>query len=479
MANTNSSLLRSFIWKSLERFSVVVIQFIIQLILIRLLKPEDYGAFAVGAAIIAILNVILQAGVVKSLVQFKHINSNYFSTAFYTNFIFSIILYGALFLLAPVLQKLTDVNGFVPLIRVLGLSLIIGVFNTIQETYIIRRAKFKKIFVANTFAVIASGIVGIICAVNAMNFWALVFQQLTNLTVCSIVLFLQSGYRVKLYFSFKKTRLMLKYSWKFTLSFLLEASYLNIQSIAIGRLFNTRMLGFITKGQQFPQLIVVNVDSIIQSVMLRNLALRQDCIEDIRVTIKRVSIVSAFLLFPILTALIINSESIILVLFSERWLPSRDFLIIYTLAYMFVPFNSLNIQVPNALGKSNIYLRNEIIKKTIGVLFLVVLLPFGLKLFFYGLIFYGFCCFVVDTVTTGMLIDYGFVLQLRDIFPYAFLSLVVGLINYPIRFLTVGPVISVFLSLVLSGTLYLVASWFFRLEGFRYVRDIIKRPNSF
>ncbi len=474
MSNTSPALLRSFIWKSLERFSVVVIQFIIQLVLIRLLKPEDYGTFAVGAAIIAILNVVLQAGVVKSLVQFKNINSNYFSTAFHANLVFSVLLYSGLYLFAPTLGIITGVSGFVNLIRVLGLSLIIGVFNTIQETYIIRRAKFKKIFVANTIGVIISGIVGIFCALMRMSFWALVIQQLTSLIVCSITLLLQSGYWPKAYFSFAKFRSMLSYSWKFTLSFLLEATFLNVQSIALGRIFNTRILGFVTKGQQFPQLIVVNVDSIIQSVMLRDLSSRQDRLDDIKVTVRRVAIITAFLLFPILTGLIMNSESIIVLLFSERWLHSRDYLIMYTLAYMLIPFNSLNIQVPNALGKSNLYLRNETIKKIIGIIFLIILLPFGLKAFFIGLVAYGVCFFIIDAVTTGSLIGYSILAQLRDIAPYAILSIVIGVVTYPIRFLNLGHLLTLIFTLVGCATLYLFVSWLLSLEGYRYARDLVK-----
>lgn len=468
-----SPLLRSFAWKFLERFSVQGVQFLVQLILARLLAPEDYGKVAVVAAVIAIMNVVLQSGTVKALIQFKNINSVYFSSAFFGNLCLSVALYGALFFSAPALSHLIGVGEFSAIARVLGLSLVIGVFNTIQDALAVRHGKYKRLFLSSTAGVLVSGAAGIACAAAGAGLWSLVAQQLANQAVCAVVLWLQSGYSIKPRFSLSRLGRMARYSWKISLSSFIEVAFQNIQSIALGRMFSVRTLGFVAKGQQFPLLVVANIDGTIQPIMLRELSLRQGDPGALRDRVRKVETVCAFLLFPVLAALIVNSENIVGILLSERWLPSSRYLVVFTLAYMFVPFNSLNIQVPNAIGKTAIYLRNEMVKKILGVALLGAALPFGINSFCVALVVYGCLSFVVDARTTGTLIGYGLIQQIRGIVPYAALASIAGAATYPFRLLGMGRLPTLALGLASIAGLYLLGCHVFRLEGYHYASGLL------
>lgn len=468
-------IIRSFFWKSLERASVVAIQFIVQLVLARLLLPEDYGTVTVVAAVIAILNVVLQSGITKSLIQFKRANSKYFATALLSNFVLSLFLYGLLFFASPSFELLVHIKGFSHVARILGLSIIIGSFSTIQEACLIRHADYKSIFAGYLSGAAISGIVAIIAASMGIGYWALVVQQLVNQLVCAVVFGFRSPFRPRWFFSLMYLWKMLSYSWKITLSTFIDILFSNSQSIMLGRLFSARTLGFLTKGQQFPLLIAANIDSIIQSIMLRELSRRQERLDDYRAILKKIVVIASFFVFPAFAVLIANSESIVVVLLSERWKDSSIYLVFYGLAYCYIPFSSINIQVPNSMGKSKLYLRNEIAKKTLGVVFIAVGLISGIRTFCLSLVLYGIVSFIIDTATTGSLTGYGIPGQLRDMAPYAILAITACLVAFPIRFLHVGIFIQLVLSVILSISLYISAAGILHLRGFSYAKSILSR----
>lgn len=474
MSVGTSSLFRSFIWKSLERFSAVGLQFVVQLILVRILSPEDYGIVAVVAAVIAILNVVIQAGVVKALVQFKNINSIYYSTAIIWNLLVASILYTGLYLLSPAIAVLTNIKEFIAISRVLGVSFFINVFISFLEAIVIRRGKYKQQFISSTLGVVVSGIVGIAFAVDGGKYWSLVVQQLSLQIVYVVALWLQIRYLPKFKPSLSRLKKMLEYSWKIGASVFIDFTFHNFQAIALGKYYTPMILGYISKGQQFPLLVVVNFDSALQPIMLRELSRYQDDKLSMLEQFRKVESISAFILFPIISMLIISAENIVVILLSERWLPSAAYLIVFSLSYMLIPFSSLNIQVMNAMGKSKLYLRNEMVKKLCGIFLLLAALPFGVMAYCIAYAFYSVISFVIDTRTTGVLIGDGFVKQISDIAPYAVLAAVAGVVVYPIRLLGLDRIITLSLSMVVTSTLYLFMCRLFKTKGYYYTQRVLR-----
>jgi teichuronic acid exporter len=257
---SKSRVLSSLFWKLIERGCAHGIQFVVQIILARLLLPEDYGLIALVVIFTTIASVFVQSGLNTALIQKKDAEEVDFSSVFYLSLLIACLLYIILFLAAPFIAVFYNMPQITPVFRVLSITLIFGAFNSIQNAVVARKLQFKKLFFSSIGALLISGTIGIYMAYSGCGVWALVMQQLTNQLSITVILWFTVKWRPNLLFSFSRVRNLFSFGWKLLASALIDTIYRDLRSLIIGKMYNPTMLGFYNRGQQFPTILVSNID---------------------------------------------------------------------------------------------------------------------------------------------------------------------------------------------------------------------------
>lgn len=461
-------------WKYLERFSVQGISFIVTLILARILSPDDYGIVVLATVFINIANVFIQSGFNVAIIQRQDVKKSDFSTVFLINLMISVVLYSFLFITAPWLESFFDVYQFSDVLRTMGIVLVFGAVISITETILIKELEFQSIFISNFIAVIISAFVGIYLAMNEYGIWAIVFQQLVQKGAYSLILIIRTRWMPRLVFDKNRALLMFDFGWKVLVSSLLDAFYNQTYNIVIGKLFPEQTLAYYNRGREFPYFLVVNIDSSIESVMLPIYAKHQENLYELKMILKRVMKLSSYIVFPILIGLFCVARPLVLLLLGEKWAGAIPFVQIYALAFIFHPLNMANTQAINSIGRSDVYLRINIIKKIIAVLILVGSIPFGIYGIALGSVISGLVFVGLNIFPNKQLLDYGIKEQFTDVLYNLLSSSVMGLFVYLISFLQIKLIYMLLLQIIIGIIFYVVLSWIFKVDSFFYILNIFQ-----
>lgn len=472
--NMKEAVISSLFWKLMERCGTQGIQFVVQIVLARLLLPEDYGMISLIAIFITIANVFVQCGFSTALIQKKNVSEIDFSSVLYLNLCVATILYIALFFISPVIADFYKEPKLVLILRILSITLFFGAINSIQNAIVSRKMKFKKLFFSSLGSIIVSGTVGIILAYTGFGVWALVAQQIVNQCLITIILWVTVKWRPKLMFSFKRVKKLFAYGWKILVSSLIDTFYMNLRSLIIGKIYSPGILGFYNRGDQFPQIIVSNINGSIQSVMLPVLSSQQDDKKQLKKTVRRSIRTSSFILFPMMIGLAIIAEPLVKILLTEKWLPCVPFLQIFCFSYSLWPIHTANLQAINALGRSDIFLKLELIKKTVGLVILLISLQFGIYAIAIGTLINGIISTFINTYPNLKLLNYSYREQWKDIVPSLMLSLFMGLVVYGIKYLQWNDWITVIIQISLGIFVYIFLAQKLKLECYMYITKTFK-----
>ena len=470
---TKKSVIYSLIWKFIERMGYQGVNFVIQIVLARLLLPEDYGIVSLLIVFVNIANAIIQNGFNTALIQKKDVESIDISSAFFVTLLLSTVLYAVLYFTAPVISSFYKMDKMVVVLRVLALLLPLGAVNTIQIAILSRNFQFQKLLISNMTAVIISGAAGIGLAYLGAGAWALVMQQLLFNLISCIVLWFVVRWRPKLEFSFNSIKILFSFGWKMLASRLINLIYGDIYSLVIGRVFNASALGLYNRGKQFSYTIIMSIDGAIQSVMLPAYSKEQENKKMLKMMTRRSIVTSAYIVFPVMTGLAVAAAPLISLLLTDRWLGCVPFLQINCFIYALYPIHSANLQVICAMGKSDIYLKLEIIKKVLGIIIMGITLPFGIYWFTFGGVITGLLSTVINAFPNIEYLNYSILEQWRDIFPSLILSVIMGTIVYPIQFLPINNLLILIFQIVLGILIYIGGSFLFKFECFFYLTDTI------
>jgi len=476
--NTKAKIISSLLWKLLERGGTQGIQFIVQIVLARLLAPSDYGIIALIAIFITIANVFVQSGFNTALIQKKDANEMDFSSVFYLSLFVASLLYIILFIAAPFIADFYGEIQLISVLRVLAITLFLGAFNSIQNAVISIKMQFKKLFFSSLGAIMVSGIVGIVLAYAGFGIWALVAQQLTNQFMITVILWFTVKWRPKLIFSFARVRGLFSYGWKLLVSSLIDTLYMNLRSLIIGKMYNPAMLGFYNRGDQFPQVIVTNINGSIQSVMLPALASEQDNKQRVKAMVRRSIVTSSFVVFPVMVGLAVTAEAVVKLLLTDKWLPCVPFLQIFCASYALWPIHTANLQAINALGRSDIFLKLEIIKKIMGLTVLGVSIHFGVYAIAIGTLISGIISTFINAYPNLRLFNYNYKEQWKDIMPSLILSLIMGAIVYNFKWFNMETWLALIMQICTGAAIYMCLAKIFKLECYTYLlttfKDIFK-----
>lgn len=469
------SVMSSFLWKLLERCGTQIVQFVLQIILARLLLPEDYGIVSIVTIFITIATVFVQTGFNTALIQKKEIDDIDYSSVFYLSLFVALILYVIMFISAPFIASFYNNELLSPVLRVLSLTLFLGAINSIQTAIVSRTMQFKKNFFSSLVAMLLSGIVGVILAYLGYGVWALVAQQLLNMLLLVIVLFFTIKWYPKLLFSFKKVKSLFSYGWKLLCSSLIDTVYSNIYDLIIGKKYTTSDLAFYNRGKQFPSLIVNNVNSSISTVLLPVMSKEQDNPIVIKEMTRKAITVSSYLMFPMMLGLAVVAKPLVSLILTDKWLECVPFLQILCFSYALWPIHTANLQAINAIGRSDIFLKLEIIKKIIGLFMIIVTVPMGLYAMAFGQIVTGVIASFINAYPNKKLLGYSYFEQIKDLLPTILIAVIMGMVVYFISYLPLNNLLILLLQCIMGIVIYILLSYIFKINSFRYIISVLKK----
>lgn len=467
----------SLIWKLFEQSASSVVSLIVQIVMARLLAPDEFGMLAIMLVFVNVGNVIVQSGLNTAIIQGPNVTERDYSTVFWMSLVVSLVLYLAVWGASPAIADYYSMADIVWPLRVLVLILIINAFNSIQEAIVARNLEFNKTARATVTASVTSGTMGIVAALLGAGLWALVIQQLLFQLVKSIVLAFQISWKPRLVFEPERAVVLFRFSWKLLVSGLIEQGYQSLSDLMIGKVFDSTNLGYVSQGKKYPQALGLMLDGAIQPVMLSAVARVQDDGEKVKRLARRALKTSTFLIAPAMTLFAFVAEPVVSLLLGERWLPCVPYLRMYCFVYALLPVHTTNLQVLNGVGRSDLYLRLEVIKKIIGIaaLCFTVFVLRDLTAIVAGYVVTGIICTFVNAHPNKRVIGYSYLEQIRDILPAFALAIVAGALTYPIGFLGLPLLVTIILQSVSMAVVYLLLAKLFKVEEMAYLLGMVSK----
>ena len=464
------------IWSTLERFSVQGIQFVVMIIMARILTPEDYGLVGMLAIFIAISQSLIDSGFSQALIRKQDRNEVDNSTVFYFNIGVGLVLYFILFFSASIIADFYNEPLLIPITRTIGLSLVFNSLVVVQRALLTIRLDFKTQAKASFAGVIVSGVVGIWMAYTGYGVWAIVLQQLTNLAIITVLLWVLSHWKPIWAYSWKSFKELFSFGSKLLASGLLDTIYRNLYLIVIGKVFKASDLGYYTRAHQFTDFASSNITGILQRVTYPLLCTIQDDDNRLADVYRRLLKTSAFIVFPLMMGLAAVARPMILSFLTEKWLFSASLIQILCFSQMWYPVHAINLNLLQVKGRSDLFLRLEIIKKVIGVIILCITIPFGLIVMCCGMIANSIIALIINTHYTGKLIHLGFIAQMGYLLPTLLLSLCVGGVVYlTVSLIPMCSWLVLGVGAVEGVGLYVALAKMFRFPEFRELITIIHR----
>lgn len=468
----------SLIWKLFERMGAQLIQFVVSLILARILMPSDYGAIALLTVFIAVAQVFVQNGFSSALIRKLDADELDYSSVFYFGLLISVIIYVILFFTAPYIADFYEVPILDKALKVLALVVIIGSYNSIQNTILAKKLLFKKLFISTFGATILSGGLGIAMAYLGYGIWALVIQQLSAILFTTIIMQFTVKWHPRLMFSIKRIKLLLSFGWKLLFAGLLDVIYNNLYSLIIGKQYSDEELAYWNRGKQFPDLIVGNINGSIGSVMFPFFSIKQNNKTELKSAVRRSIKISAFLVFPMMVGLAVIAEPLVKLLLTDKWLFCVPFLQGWCIINAFMPVHTTNLQVYNALGRSDIFLWLEVLKKVIGIIVLFATLYFGLIWMMIGKIIVSVVCTFINAFPNIKILKYSLKEQLGDLIPIMLVSAAMGGLTFSASLIPINYVAVMVIQILIGVVSYILLSYVFKLEAFKYCLGFLNKIMS-
>ena len=476
MESSKQKVAGGLVWSYGERIMAQLVSLIVSIVLARLLDPENYGVISIVMIFITFCDAIVTGGFGNAIVQKKDADELDVNTMLCCSVATSILLYIIIFCAAPYIASFYNMPIIRPILRVLGLRLLISGVNSIQRAWIQKRMLFKRFFISTSFGTIISAVVGISMAYMGKGAWALVGQYLTNSFIDTAVLLITNDWKPRLQFSWKRAKEMLSYGWKVLVTTVVYTIEGDLRSLIIGKKFGSADLAYYDQGKKFPNLLVTNINTSISNVMFPVLSESQNDPTRLKQLCRRAVRIGIYLLSPLLIGLMGVADTFVIAILSEKWAPCIPFLRILTLVFLVRPFTTTCQQSILSVGRSDITLKIEIIVNAvaIGILFYSVFILESVLGIAIGTL-------IAELVSMGMfmyyenkIIRYSYKEQLQDLLPSLGLATVMGVIVYIVHFLPIYKGLALILQVVIGAAFYFAASYVLQFEPFVYLVGMLK-----
>ena len=476
-----ASTLKNLGWKFLERISAQLVQLVVSIVLARILSPSDFGAVVMVTTFVMLANVLIEGGFSSALIQKKDADELDFSTVFYFSIAFSILLYAVLYFSAPSISAFygAEYQILTPVFRVLGIQVIIFAVNSVQQAYVQRQMMFRNFFWATLVGTITSALVGLLMAYSGYGIWSIVGQQLTASVVNTLTLYVVTRKLPILAFSLERLKSLFNYSVKLLGANLLVTGFQELRALIIGKFYTAQDLAFFDRGRQFPSLIVTNINSSVGTVLFPKMAKEQDSIEQIKY-ITRISIrFSSYVMCPIMLGLAAVSESLVIIVLTEKWIGCVPLMQWFCIVYLFMPIHTANMQALKAIGRSDTYLKLELVKKTIELVSLFVVVWISVDAIVINMAILTTLFTAVNAYPNRKLLNYTYKEQIADILPAITISMIMLIVILTFNHLVVLKdwvilLVDIFIGLIL----YVGLSVLTRNKEYKYILNRLFKRNG-
>ena len=479
--NLKNKAIFSAFWKFTERILAQVITLIVSIIIARILMPSDYAVVSIVTIFFSFANIIISGGLNTALIQKKDTDALDYSSVLWVSLSISAAVYAALFFSAPAISRLYEQPMLIPVIRVMGLILPVCVVKSIWCAYISANLQFKKFFFATLGGTLLSGIIGVAMAIKGFGAWALVAQQMSNTLIDTVILIFTTRIRIVLKVSLSKIKVLFGYGWKLLVSSLIGTVYSKISPLVIGIKFTPNDLSFYTKGESLPSVISATSIHTLSAVLFPVIAKCQDDKERVLYCTRQFMRIGSFLLFPLMLGFFAVSDHVITILLTEKWLPASYYVRIFCLTTMFDVVCIGNCETIKAIGRSDIYLKIEIVKKTCYFIVLAGFILFSNTPEIMALS-YIVCAVIqitVNSIPNRRLINYQYRQQIADLLPSLLCSAAMCIIVSLVGLLSMNIYALTALQIVIGIAVYSLLAYIFNRNTFTYIlgtaKDLIKR----
>lgn len=472
--------LKSFFWSFLQQFSTQLVTFCVQLILARILLPSEFGLIGMLTIFIGIATALFEGGMTSSLIRVSAVDTKDYSTVFYFNLGVSILIYLLFFVSAPYIALFYRQPILTDIARVYGLSFVFLAFGTVQNTILTKEMLFKKQAIITFPALFIGSIVGVILAYNGFGVWSLVYSILTTNLLTSFFLWFSSDWRPQLLFDIDKFKLHFHFGYKMTLSSLLETIFTNIYQIIIGRFYNPVVVGYYTRANSLMMLPVGNVSTALNKVVFPLFAKVQNDVFALREAYKKIMLVVLFVITPIIVLMALLADQLVIFLFTEKWLPMVPIFQIICFSGVLYPLHLYNLMILQVKGRSDLFLRLEIIKKIIMVVIIFISIFYGFTALLVGNVLGSIIALFINTYYAGAMINYTMKQQLIDIIPVFIISICMGIVVFFVNsnLTTYNNFSRLVISSIAGTVVYLLLAIIFKFQATKDIQNIIKKNDT-
>lgn len=466
--------IHGLLWSFIDNFATLGIQFIVGIILARILSPREFGLIGMITIFIAVSQSVTDSGFSQALIRKKECTQTDYSTVFLFNLIVGVLFFLLLFLLAPVISRFFQEPQLTAIIQVLGIVLIINALTIIQRTILTKRIDFKLQARISIIASIGSGIIAITMAVMNYGVWSLVALQLSRQGLNSFLLWLWNRWKPLLVFSKQSFHELFGFGSKLLMSGLIDTIYRNVYLLVIGKYFSAVELGFYTRADQFRNLPSQNLTTVIQRVTYPVLSGMQDDVPRMKASYQKLIQSTMFITFILMLGMAAVAKPMVLALIGEKWLPSVVYLQMLCFVGMFYPLHALNLNMLNVQGRSDLFLKLEIIKKALAIPTIVIGVIWGIKIMIAGMMLNTMFAYYLNSYWSGRMIGYSFRQQVADILPSFMLALFMGAVVWGVgNLLPLPPGLVLLIQLTVGLMLIFTLSEMLKLKEYLYLKTLV------
>lgn len=461
---------KNIIWRILQQYSSYIIKIIVQIVLARLLLPEDFGLIAIVMVFVNIAEIIAISGFGTALVQKKDPDYKDFSTVLTSSMVFSFIAYFAVFLFAPVIADIYHNEKLILVLRVYGIAIFIQSYFSIQNALVAKKFQFKKSFIATLLATIISGAISIFAAYSGVGIWALVIQSICASVLSVIILHFLVPWVPKFGFDFERFKMLFSFSWKILLASLLGSVLEDLYNLVIGKFYGEEMLGYYKQGNSYPSAILGQTKNAINAVILPAYSIYQNDKERLRLEVKKMTHLSVFLIFPMALGLAAISRNFVLVILTEKWLPCLFFLRLECIFFATLPLASSINMAMTAIGRSDIALKLESIKLLLSILCVIFLHSVDIEFLCIARVAIAVFVTLLSVFVSNKQIGYGFKDLFIDIYKPLLISFLMGVIVFMITFIGLSEILTLIMQVLAGLIIYFICAYMFMKNDLRDIR---------
>lgn len=453
--NLKNKTVKGVIWSFVDNIGNQGITFLVGIVLARLLSPEEYGLIGIITIFIAIFNSIVDSGLSNALIRKEKITEQDYNTVFISNMVISIVLFVVMYLSAPLIASFFEQPLLTALTRAMSFIIIVNALAIIHRTKLVKCIDFKtqtKISVASS---IISGAIGIYMAIIGMGVWSLVGQLVVRQVLNTVLLWVASKWYPKLQFSWRSFKELFGFGWKLMASCLIDTIWREIYQIVVGKFYSAATLGQYARAHQFSSIFSSNITAVIQRVSYPVLSSIKDDPERLKQAYRKVLKITMFITFVLMFGLAATSRPLIVVLLGDQWMEAASFLPILCFQMVLYPLHAINLNILQVYGRSDLFLKLEIIKKIVAILPLVLGILVDIYWMLWCSVLTGIFAYYLNSYYSGKLLNYSIFQQIKDISPSMAIALIMSALIHLITYMSISPMIQLATQL-LAGMVILI-----------------------